>query len=122
MLGENKSNIDQPLKNVLMVSSLKTYKGIFVFLDLAKKMPAYEFSLVAGAPPGEVSDFIDRNFIPHNVKIYSAQPNMHSYYQKAGIIVSLSLPHLCVDTFGLTILEGMAYGLPSNCTSHQRTS
>ncbi|WP_372238201.1 glycosyltransferase [Pseudomonas sp. R11-23-07] len=34
------------------------------------------------------------------------------YYQQASILLSLSKPDECVETFGLTILEGLSFGIP----------
>lgn len=39
--------------------------------------------------------------------------NTHPFYQEASIILNLSDVNLWVETFGLTILEGMAYQLPA---------
>ena len=99
-------------KNILMVSSLKIYKGILILIDLAKKMPEYEFNLVASASDEDVYDFINQHSIPENLIIHSVKSNLHPFYQKAGILVNLSIPDLWIETFGMTILEGMSYGLP----------
>jgi glycosyltransferase involved in cell wall biosynthesis len=99
-------------KNILMVSSLKIYKGVIIFIDLAKKLPEYEFTLVAGAPDSEVNDFINQYSIPANLLIKSVASNLHPFYQKAGILVNLTIQDKCIETFGMSILEGMIYGLP----------
>lgn len=98
--------------NVLMVSSLKIYKGIIIFIDIAKRMPEYEFNLVVNASDCEVNDFTNQHSIPVNLNLYSVKSNLHPFYQKAGILVNLTVPDLCIETFGMTILEGMSYGLP----------
>lgn len=109
---QGRKNKERPLKNILMVSSLKSYKGVHIFLDLAKILPDYNFCLIAGASQNEVSNFINNNKPSQNLTIFSAQSNLHPFYQKADIILNLTIPTLCIETFGLTILEGMAYGLP----------
>ncbi|MBK7499318.1 MAG: glycosyltransferase family 4 protein [Ignavibacteriales bacterium] len=101
-----------PYNNILMVSSLKVYKGVLIFLDLARKLPEYKFCLVAGSDHKEVLNFIKTHNPPKNFIIYSAQSNLHPFYQNADILVNLTIPSYCIGSFGLTILEGMAYGLP----------
>ena len=99
-------------KNILMVCSLKIYKGILILIDLARKMPEYEFTLVVSATQSEVNDFVKDHPVSDNLIIYSEKSNLHPFYQKAGILVNLTIPDLCIETFGMTILEGMSYGLP----------
>lgn len=96
---------------ILMITSLKIYKGIQRFIELAKRMPQYDFYLIANATDDEVTKYQEKNQIP-NLYIYPAQSNVHPFYQKAQLLVNLSLPTQWIETFGLTILEGMRYGLP----------
>jgi glycosyltransferase involved in cell wall biosynthesis len=106
-------NQKRPLRNVLMVSSLKTYKGVLIFLDLARNLPDYQFCLVAGTSPKEVTEFKKKHSLSKNLIIYSEQSNLHPFYQNADLILNLTIPEYCIETFGLTILEGMAYSLPA---------
>jgi glycosyltransferase involved in cell wall biosynthesis len=48
-----------------------------------------------------------------NLTVYPAQNNLHPFYQRAMLLLQLSHPESCVETFGLTILEAMAYGVPA---------
>ncbi len=107
--GKIKQKEDIP--TILMLSSLKKYKGIKVFANLAKEMPQYEFCLVANASKEDVYSFKKENNYS-NFFIYSAQSNVHPFYQKSHLLVNLSFPNQWIETFGLTILEGMRYGLP----------
>jgi len=108
----DKRETNRLYNNILMVSSLKVYKGVLIFLELARKLPEYEFCLVAGSDHKEVLNFIKAHNPPKNFIIYSAQSNLHPFYQNADILVNLTIPSYCIESFGLTILEGMAYGLP----------
>jgi glycosyltransferase involved in cell wall biosynthesis len=47
------------------------------------------------------------------LEIYPTQTNLHPFYQWADLIVNFSKPSGWIETFGLTIIEGMAYGLPA---------
>ncbi len=100
-------------KNVLMICSLKRYKGVFEFVELASLNQTYEFRLVVNANQIEIDDFFRTTFLPINLRIYPVQTNTHSFYSWADIVVNLSRTDEWIETFGLTILEGMAYGLPA---------
>lgn len=99
-------------RNVLMISSLKTYKGIYQLLKLARMMPKYHFIFVAGASKYDVELFISTNDIPINLEILSERSDVHRFYQASDVLINLSVPTLWQETFGMTLLEGMTYGLP----------
>ena len=97
---------------ILMVSSLKEYKGVFQLIALAEKMPQYDFYLVLNIEPEDA--FLKQNFAS-NLHVYPKQTNIKPFYSQADLVLNLSIPSLCVETFGLTILEAFAYGLPVIC-------
>lgn len=97
---------------VLMVCSLKIYKGVNEFLELAQQNSQYIFKLVVNASEQEILDYFRMKEIPKNLKIYPTQVDTHIFYREADLVVNLSHPDLWVETFGLTILEGMRYRLP----------
>jgi glycosyltransferase involved in cell wall biosynthesis len=101
------------VSNILMVCSLKKYKGIFEFLDLAKSLPQYQFRLVLNANDSEIKAFFSGSQLPKNLTTFSVQKNLHPFYHWADMILNLSHTDEWVETFGLTIIEGMAYSLPS---------
>lgn len=107
-----KSPSAQP-KNVLMVCSLKTYKGVYEFLQLASDNGQFHFRLVFNASQIEIDAFFKNVIIPSNLTLYPSQNDLHTFYQWADVIVNLSRPDGWIETFGLTIIEGMAYGLPA---------
>lgn len=106
------SKIKEEHRNVLMISSLKKYKGIYQLIKLARIMPKHNFTFVAGASKSNVNLFIDANEIPVNIEILSEHSNVHQFYQNSDVVINLSVPDLCQETFGMTLLEGMVYGLP----------
>jgi len=108
--GKNRS--EEPTR-VLMVCSLKKYKGVWEFVQLAGDHPGYQFRLVLNATEAEMAAFFGSRQLPANLILFSAQKNIHPFYQWADVVVNLSLPDGWVETFGLTIIEGMAYGLPA---------
>jgi L-malate glycosyltransferase len=100
-------------QNVLMVCSLKIYKGVYEFARLANMNNDLNFQLVVNASQHDINQFCQDADLPANLQIFAVQTNLHPFYQWADIIVNLSLPDRWIETFGLTILEGMAYGLPA---------
>lgn len=101
------------LKTVLMISSLKIYKGVVQFVALARLNKNFIFQLVVNATQDEIDDFFKDEKLPNNLKIFSTQTNVHQFYKQSSILLNLTIPRLCQETFGLTILEAMAYGLPT---------
>jgi glycosyltransferase involved in cell wall biosynthesis len=99
--------------NVLMACSLKAYKGVYEFIQLADDHPQFQFRLVLNATQPEINTFFRDTRFSENMEVYPAQKNLHPFYQWADLVVNLSRPDGWIETFGLTIVEGMAYGLPA---------
>jgi len=100
-------------KNVLMVCSLKDYKGIPEYVKLVELNLDLEFKIVVNASQNDTHAYFKKFKSYSNLLIYSTQTNLHPFYQWADVILNLSRPNEWIETFGLTILEGMAYGLPA---------
>ncbi|MDX2346616.1 MAG: glycosyltransferase family 4 protein [Legionella sp.] len=102
--------------NVLMICSLRTYKGVNEFVSLAKEIskinPSIRFTLILGASETEVNLFFHDEVLPTNLLMLPKQSDVTKYYLESDLLVSFSRPDLWVETFGLTIVEGMSYGLP----------
>ena len=98
---------------VLMVCSLAPYKGINEFIGLSKQMPDIQFDLVLNATKNEIRHIFNGDPEFRNLTIHSAKRDVHQFYSKAALLLNLSLADEHVETFGMTILEGMVYGLPS---------
>jgi len=107
-----KQKTERP-SQVLMICSLKAYKGLFEFIQLAEDHKEFAFRLVLNASQDEIDFFFFGQNLPQNLKIYPSQKNLHPFFQWADVIVNLSRPDGWIETFGLTIIEGMAYGLPA---------
>lgn len=103
---------NRPLKNIIMISSLSESKGVRIFVELANKMPEFNFTLIVSTSQNKIDSFFcfKNN---SNLKIIPSQQNLHPFLYQSDLLLNLSIPSLCIETFGLTILEAMAYGIPS---------
>lgn len=109
----NKSSGKNSGFKVLMLASLRPYKGIYEFLELANRIPEANFLLILSDRSEEVSKFQEENSIPENLKIFSVQKDVHLFYKSSSLVINLAHKDKVLETFGLTILEGMYYGLPA---------
>ncbi|PZX47691.1 glycosyltransferase family 4 protein [Algoriphagus chordae] len=98
---------------VLMLASLRPYKGVAEFVSLAKRLPALSFTLVLSDESKEVGKFELTESLPSNLQIFPVQRDVHPFFEKASLILNLTHPDECIETFGMTILEGMYYSLPA---------
>lgn len=106
-------NKEYSKNTVLMVASLRKFKGIYNFVELARQLPEYSFELVLSATEFECETFRQETKPTKNVTVYPNQTNLHPFYQRARILLNLTFPDACIETFGLTILEAMVYGVPA---------
>jgi len=100
---------------VLMLASLKGYKGVEEFMALAAALrdrANIAFDLVLNAEPAEVSDFASRHIGTDNVVIHPRTEDPAYFYARADLVLNLSRVDLCIETFGLTIVEAMTFGVP----------
>lgn len=104
-------NGDSPLR-VLMLCSLKKEKGIFDFIKIAHALADLKFTLVVSAPQAQLNEFLGETELPANLCLYPVQSDVHPFYKQADLLLNLSNPDGFIETFGMTILEGMSYGIP----------
>ncbi len=98
---------------ILMLCSLKDYKGVKEFVSLSKQLPSHNFELVLNAKQEDIDDYFSNSELSHNLKLFPRQSNVHPFYKRASLVLNLSHPEEWMETFGMTLLEGMVYGLPS---------
>jgi glycosyltransferase involved in cell wall biosynthesis len=95
---------------------MKWYKGLDSYLELATRCGAADheirFVLALNADEWEVGLFRKHFRIPANVQIVVRPPSLYAYYEVADLVVNLSHREGWIETFGLTLLEAMACGVP----------
>jgi L-malate glycosyltransferase len=112
------SNNDSIFKSpfiVLMVCSLRKYKGVLEYIKIAETLlesQNIQFSLIVGDTKTKIEEFTRNIRVPSNMEIFPQTENTIPHYESASILVNLSRPDEWVETFGLTILEAMSFGLP----------
>lgn len=99
-------------KNIVMICSLSKIKGIFNFIRLSELMPEYQFKLVIASDVSSIKKYISCP-IPKNLTLYPVQRDIHSFLEQTDLLLNMTIPALRIETFGLTIIEAMAYGIPS---------
>lgn len=104
-------------KTVLMLSSLKEYKGTREFIEISRKLPEYRFLLVINDTRESIDGYLSENDLTDvsdkgNLTIYARQGDVASLYNAASLVLNLSDKHKFIETFGLTALEAMSAGLP----------
>ncbi|RSK43106.1 glycosyltransferase [Hymenobacter rigui] len=97
---------------VLMACSLKDYKGVPEFYALAAALPDMRFELVLNADAPTVQAYRLTHPAPANLALFSTTGNMHTFYQRAAVVLNLSRPTEWIETFGMTVLEALSYGRP----------
>ncbi len=101
--------------NVVMICSLKDYKGIPEFLDICQLLETEEhilFTLIVDANKTDIGKYFTNFLLPNNINIQPRTQSPEQFIKVASLLLNLSRVDECVETFGLTILEAMTYGVP----------
>ena len=101
--------------SVLMICSLKPYKGIDEFVEIASlclQEHGIKFVLLLNASHREIEVYFKDSSLPSNITLVSQKKNVIGYYKNASLLLNLSRVDEWVETFGLTIIEAMAFGIP----------
>lgn len=100
---------------VMLIASLRDYKGLPEYLELARSLemsPDIQFELLVNDEQLEVNRYFEGLSVPRNIFISSRVNDPTPFYKKASLLLNLSRVDMWVETFGLTILEAMAFGVP----------
>ncbi|OUN56083.1 glycosyltransferase [Bacteroides sp. AM23-18] len=110
--SNSKKSFEQ--KRVLMLGSLKLYKGTLEFIELANRLPMFFFELVINDTKEHIDEFWKEHQIEvlPNLTVYPRQNEVTPFYNRASMVLNLTNKKLAVETFGLTALEAMSARLP----------
>lgn len=101
---------------VLMPSTMRDYKGIPEFFEVARAFEENEeflFQLVTNDDPDVVDHYLSSlPNAPSNIEMIPRTSNLAPLYRQSSVVVNLSRPEQWIETFGLTILEAMTFGVP----------
>ena len=65
----------------------------------------------------EISRYFEEVKIPENITMLNVQKDIILYYKQANFLLNLSRVDEWVETFGLTIIEAMAFWYSCHCSS-----
>ena len=103
------------LYNVLMICSLRDYKGVPEFFELAnkfKKESSIQFNLLVDGSISDIEKYTNNKTVPENMSIFPRTSEPEKYLIDTSLLLNLSRIDEWVETFGLTILEAMSFGIP----------
>ena len=90
---------------VFLPASLKEFKGVNQFVELARKNPDLNFKLLCSTTLREMERFFSGIQLPKNLELVEQKKDLFDFYKEATITINLSLPDKCIETFGLTLVE-----------------
>lgn len=100
-------------KQIFFAGSLKTYKGINELVELAKAI-ANPIKAAINCSEKELQEFKAQIYnFPDNLELIARPNNIQELYNDSFLILNLSRPDEWVETFGLSLLEGMTFGCPA---------
>ncbi|MGT4070154.1 UNVERIFIED_CONTAM: glycosyltransferase [Aeromonas hydrophila] len=110
LLEESELHEKWNAKKIVLLSSLKSYKGIPEFINLSSSLEKFgcSFLLVINDAPENGDSFFSKFILPSNLYILYRPKNLIDIYREAFLVVNLSHKNEWVETFGLTLIEGMS--------------
>ncbi len=93
---------------VLFVGSLAHYKGFEEFVAIAGMCPEFEFLAVLADEEASLEEFEFET--PGNLSCLFRPEHLPEIYRQSLVVMNLTDPSVWLETFGLTIMEGMSQG------------
>ena len=100
---------------VSMICSLRDYKGIPELLGVGSLLTGnkhIKFQLVVDGSEEATKKYFKMLKVPENVFIYPRTSSPEDYFKNSSLVLNLSRVDEWIETFGLTILEAMNFGIP----------
>ncbi len=95
-----------------MTCSLIWHKGYAQFIDLASKHENLNFVLVLNGSQEQFFAIYKKNDLPKNLDVKFNVRNIASVVRDLSLVLSLTRRDGWIETFGLTLVEAMAFGKP----------
>ena len=76
-------------------------------------LPDLSFTLILSSNKETIDMFFSTCDLPSNIVVLPAVSNIQPYLQKSDLLLSLTNAKYSIETFGMTILEAMPYGIPA---------
>ncbi|NRF27187.1 glycosyltransferase family 4 protein [Vibrio coralliilyticus] len=99
-------------KKLFFAGSLKEYKGIEQLIIIAEGLPDFQVLAALNCTDRELNDFVRDRHLPDNIKFLVRPANIQELFDVSFAVLNLSLPDKWIETFGLSLIEGMACGSP----------
>lgn len=99
-------------KKIFFAGSLKEYKGVEQLITIAKHLPEFNFFAALNCEVDELNKFISIRTLPANMRMMARPKNIEIFFKNSFIVLNLSIPTGWIETFGLSLIEGMAFGSP----------
>jgi glycosyltransferase involved in cell wall biosynthesis len=99
-------------KKLFFAGSLKRYKGIEKLVELARVLPDFNVIAALNCQPSELDRFKAEVEPPNNMTFIIRPANIQQYFASSFLVLNLSSVDHCVETFGLSLIEGMAFATP----------
>lgn len=110
------TEVDEELKFVgkqlFFAGSLKLYKGLEQLIQLATLMPEFKVIAAINCELEELNEFLINRAVSNNMVLIARPDNIQYYFESSFAVLNLSLPDGWIETFGLSLIEGMAFGSP----------
>lgn len=100
---------------ILMIASLRDYKGVPELLALVARLSDLDdvvFELLVNDGVEDIRRYFASRGLPANLTVHPRVTDTTPFYQRASLVLNLSRVDQWVETFGMTVLEAMAYGIP----------
>lgn len=95
-----------------LICSLIWHKGYTEFIRLAAMCPEFRFVLVINGRSDAFYDKIPNTEVPGNVVVHFSVREVAKVLMDMDVMLSLTKREGWVETFGLTLIEAMAFGIP----------
>ena len=100
-------------RRAVLVASLAPFKGAAAFIALARRCPDIAFRIALDASPSEARASLGSEPLPENLELLCGHHDRARLFGDASVVVNATLPRLREETFGLTVVEAMGWGIPA---------